>query len=154
MIRPSRHDGEKRKEMRRFLPYVLAAFCLISAGHLLLENLQSFNPSDVSNDIITSWDTHIRLVKVALPPDVNVAGYLENADLRGSTSTQDLAEFFLTQYGLAPIVLQKGSNHEWIVGNFGHTLAPHELSILDQMLGPHTNQDFGFGIYLIHRISK
>jgi hypothetical protein len=138
----------------RFLPFALAAFCLISAGRLLLETLKSFDPLNVSNDMVTSWDTHMRLVQEALPSDVSVAGYLENADLRGSTSTQDLAEFFLTQYGLAPVVLQKGSNHEWIVGNFGHTLAPHELSVLDQMLGSHTTQDFGFGIYLIHRIPK
>ena len=140
--------------MRRFLPYVLAAFCLISAGRLLLESLHSFTPSNDSNDMVTSWDVHMRSVAAVLPSEVNVVGYLENADLKGSTSMQDFAEFFLTQYGLAPVVLQKGSNHEWIVGNFGHTLAPHELSILDQMLGPHTNQDFGFGIYLIHRISK
>jgi len=96
----------------------------------------------------------MRLVEAVLPSGVSVAGYLENADLKGLTSVQDLAEFFLTQYGLAPVVLQKGYDHEWIVGNFGHTLAQHELSVLDQMLGPHTTQDFGFGIYLMHRIPK
>lgn len=140
--------------MKRFLPFVLASFCLISAGRLLLDTLKSFNPSNVSNDMVSSWDTHMRLVQAALPSDISSAGYLENADLKGLTQTQDLAEFFLTQYGLAPIVVQKGLDHEWIVGNFGHTLAPHELSILDRMLGLHTTQDFGFGIYLIHRIPR
>lgn len=104
--------------------------------------------------MVTSWDAHMQLVKAALPSEVSVAGYLENGDLKGSFSIQDLAEFFLTQYGLAPVVLQKGSDHQWIVGNFGHTLVPHELSVLNQMLGLHTTQDFGFGIYLIHKVSK
>jgi hypothetical protein len=104
--------------------------------------------------MITDWDMHMRLVKAAIPSEVSVAGYLENADLKGSTSVQDFAEFFLTQYGLAPVILQKGSDPEWIVGNFGHTLTKVELSVLDRMLGPHTIQDFGFGIYLLHKVPK
>ena len=104
--------------------------------------------------MVTSWDVHMRSVAAVLPSEVNVVGYLENADLKGSTSMQDFAEFFLTQYGLAPVVLQKGSDHEWIVGNFGHTLTKLELSALDRMLGPHSTQDFGFGIYLLHKLPR
>jgi hypothetical protein len=140
--------------MRRFLPIVLAAFCLISAGRLLLESLRLFNSSNGSNDMVTSWDAHMRLVQAALPLDVTIVSYLENADLKGSTSMHDFAEYFLTQYGLAPIALQRGFDPDWIVGNFGHTLAHHKLSVLDRMLGPHTTQDFGFGIYLIHKVSR
>ncbi len=95
----------------------------------------------------------MQLVRAALPPQVKFVGYLQGADLEGSTAFPDLAEYFLAQYGLAPVVLEKGHDYEWVLGNFGHSLRPHEIEpVLEKMLGRITTQDFGFGIYLIHRI--
>jgi hypothetical protein len=48
---------------RRFLPLVLAALCLISAGQLLLESASSENTANTPDDLVTAWDEHMRLVR-------------------------------------------------------------------------------------------
>ena len=141
--------------MKRFLPFVLAALLLISSGRLLLKGLTSFNASNVSHDAVSSWDVHMRSVAAALPPGVHVVGYLEDKNLDATLPGPDLAEFFLTQYGLAPVVVQAGADHDWIVGNFGGALAQTKIrSALDRTLGSYTMQDFGFGVHLIHRFGR
>jgi len=140
---------------RRFLPLALAAFCLISAGRSLLESASSFGTSHKPEDMVSSWDAHMRSVGTALPASVIVAGYLEGFNLDSSIPGPDVAEFVLTQYALAPVALQQGADQDWIVGNFGNELTPARIgSILDRQLGSHTVQDFGFGIYLIHRLDR
>jgi hypothetical protein len=91
-------------------------------------------------------------VAAALPPHVHIVGYLEGADLNSSIAGPEQAEFYLTQYGLAPTVVQPGPDYEWIVGNFGNVLRAADIrSALDRKFGTYTIQDLGFGIYLIHR---
>jgi hypothetical protein len=97
----------------------------------------------------------MRLVAEALPSDVRVVGYLERASLDSSRPRRDQAEFYLTQYGLAPVVVRAGVDHEWIIGNFGSAFSKAEVrSILDQEFTSHNTQALGFGIYLIHRLPR
>lgn len=140
---------------RRFLPLVLAVICLISAGRLVLENVSSFGKSHDATDVVTSWDAHMRVLQAALPSDVIVAGYLEGSNLDSSIPGPILAEFILTQYALAPVALREGAEQDWIIGNFGGGLKLAKIrSILARQLGSCTIQDFGYGIYLIHRLHR
>jgi hypothetical protein len=141
--------------MRRFLPLVLAARCLISAGHLLLESASSVNAANNPDDVVTAWDEHMQSLRDTLPPEVMVAGYLEGSDLDSSIPGPDTIEFVLTQYALAPVALQLGPEQDWIVGNFGGDLTPAKVeSILDRKPGSYAVHDFGFGLYLIHRLHR
>lgn len=140
---------------RSFLPPLLAAFLLLSAGGFLLNNLASFNASQPSEDPASAWDARMRTVAEALPSDVSSVGYLDGADLDPSIPGREQAEFYLTQYGLAPTVVHMGADYDWVVGNFGNAVAPAEIrSALQRKLGSYDLQDLGFGIYLIHRLSR
>ena len=58
-------------------------------------------------------------------------------------------ELVLTKYTLAPILLEKSLNHEWIVVN--STSSEFLGRVTTQITDPFTVRDFGSGIYLIHK---
>jgi hypothetical protein len=138
--------------IRRVLPIALAGILLVSAVLRLPRTLASFDQPAALNDPAAAWDARMGPVAAALPADVGVVGYLDGADLDPSMSEAEQAEFYLTQYSLAPVVVQTAADQDWIVGNFGSALASSRIrSALDQKLGTYDIQAFGFGIYLIHR---
>jgi hypothetical protein len=140
---------------RRFLPFMLVTLVLASSAFHLQASLKSLIGPASSRDPATAWDAHMRLVAAALPSDVRVVGYLEASDLDPSIPGPDQAEFYLTQYGLAPTVVQPGAVHEWIVGNFGNAVTVSQMdSGLDRILGAHSARSLGFGIYLIRRLTN
>ena len=65
--------------------------------------------------------------------------------------TDQLHEFNLTIYALAPVVVRRGGNYAWIVGNFGSTKFE---AWLQEAIGRHETKSMGGGIYLIHRVKK
>lgn len=154
-MRPGQLDWQLRMRARRYFPFLLTAILLLSAGWHLPTILRSFKVAEVSNDPATAWDAHMRMVADALPSDVSGVGYLDSSDLDPSIHRAVSPEFYLTQYGLAPTVVYTGADHDWIVGNFGKTLTPREIrNALNQKLGSYSIQDYGSGIYLIHRTVK
>ncbi len=143
------------KRIGSLLPYILAVVCILAAGYSLFETAREFKMTDVTNEMVSSWEEHMKVVRAALPSDVWVAGYLEKADIPGSKSRYDDAEFFLVQYGVAPVALIKGFGHEWIIGNFGNTVSLKTIKPwLDQKLGNYTIQELGFGLYVIHDLKN
>lgn len=139
------------KNIKSTFPYILAIICIMGGGYHLYREFTSLNPKDFSYDMVSSWEEHMKLILEQLPPDVFIVGYLEPTDITSSGKYDD-AEFFLTQYGMAPVALIKGYEFEWIIGNFGNNISLQSIkSWLDQRVGEYTIQDLGFGIYLIHR---
>lgn len=139
--------------IRRGAPYLLASICILASGFHFLEDLRSLKPATLAEDMVSPWDERMKKMREALPPDVFVIGYLEQSNIPESQATYDSAEFFLTQYGMAPVVVENGFGQEWIIGNFGNTIPPELIKPwLDEALGEYTIQDFGFGMYLIHDI--
>lgn len=144
--------GVSTTALRKYAPIALALLCLLSAGVHLSDTLRSFEAKSVSQDMVARWEERMLLVAEALPPPVSVVGYLDASDLRASQTPLDTAEFFLTQYALAPVAIEQGARHEWIVGNFGAAVRQGRIkATLDRKLGAYTLQDFGFGLYLIHK---
>jgi hypothetical protein len=140
------------KTLKKAAPWLLAALCLIASGLHFTETMRSF---DRSKDMVSSWEEHMKLIRDAIPEDVFIVGYLEPADIPDSTVQHDPAEFFLTQYGIAPVVLTRGFGDEWTIGNFGGNVPLESLSPwLDQRLGKHEVQDLGFGIFIIHDLEN
>jgi hypothetical protein len=96
--------------------------------------VKAYGSMSPSNDMVSGWEQKMKSIRQALPADVLTVGYLEKADLPGSTALHDPAEFFLAQYGLAPVVLERGFGAEWIVGNFGGGVSVETLtSWLDEI---------------------
>jgi hypothetical protein len=101
-------------------------------------------------DPISKWEKRVRPVLDHVPDNVASFGYVADWDI--PNSGYDLIdqdnEYTLTQYALAPRIVQPGLEHEWIIGNF--TYAGFR-DWLDQNLQSYEIKEIGFGIYLIHR---
>ena len=103
-----------------------------------------------ADDSVTKWEKRILPVLDQVPGDVSVFGYVADWDIpeAGYNLVDQDQEFVLTQYVLAPRILQRGLDHEWIIGNF---ISADFSEWLDQNLSSYELTKFGFGIYLIHR---
>lgn len=143
------------KVIRGYLPYLLALVMIVGCMKFFFYQLPTLVSANAATDMVSEWDEHMKPVRKALPSNVLVAGYLEASNIVVQPVRYDDAEFFMTQYSLAPVALIKGTDHEWIVGNFGNALSLSDISTwLDQRIPQYEIQEFGFGIYLIHAISK
>jgi len=114
---------------------------------------RSWNPELVKNNSVTKWEKRIKSVLDYIPQDVKVVGYVADWDLPGvqyDLVDQD-AEYVLTQYTLAPLMIQPGFEQEWIIGNF---VEAGFQEWLDENLDDYEFINFGRGIYLIHRLSS
>jgi hypothetical protein len=77
-------------------------------------------------------------------PEQGVVGYL-------SDTPPDSAEFFLTQYALSPLIVDKSQPHELVIGNFvNRNLDPQTLTNMSLNL----RKDFGNGVKLFSIESK
>lgn len=112
----------------------------------------AWDPEQPHNNPVERWEKRIQPVRNHLPEDITLVGYVADWDIPNSEYNpidQD-AEYVLTQYALAPIMVQPGLEQEWIIGNFLH---PGFEEWLDQSLPSYEIKSLGFGIYLIHRTS-
>src|SRR5512143_2331576 len=131
------------KALKPLAPYLLAALFLIFGAWHLGGVLRTY---DQSVDMLSPWEERMKLVRQALPSGVFTVGYLEGADVPDANADPEKSEFFMTQYGIAPVVLVKGYDHKWIIGNFGSALPLKTIRTrLDEKLDEYTIQGLGFG---------
>lgn len=143
------------KKIKAFIPYFLSIISILGGAYYLYVQVDAFDPSSVSKEMVSSWDEHMKPVRDALPSTVFEIGYLEASDIPTADVVYDDAEFFMTQYALAPVALKKGFHTSWIVGNFGPGYSLRDVQPwLEGALLKYDIQDLGFGIYLIHDISE
>jgi hypothetical protein len=108
--------------------------CLLSTIRILRE---APNPAQItSDDISKRSDQRFAAVKTRLPA-TGVIGYIGES---GNSSTPD---YYLTQYALAPLVIDRSAHHAIVIGNF--PLSPP--SDLPPNLRP--VEDFGSGVLLL-----
>ena len=103
-------------------------------------------------DSVSKWEKRVRPVLDHIPGDITELGYVADWDIPDSgydIIDQD-NEYTLTQYALAPRIVQPGLDHEWIIGNFTDK---GFLKWLDKNLASYKIIELGFGIYVIHRTS-
>ena len=125
----------------------LSLFVAITNGRAAYAKRQE---ASVSIDAVTKWEKRVLPVLDHIPKDVTEFGYVADWDLPNSdydVVDQD-NEYTLTQYALAPRIVQPGLDHEWIIGNF--TQAGFQ-KWLDQNLSAYEMSEIGFGIYVIHQ---
>ena len=116
-----------------------ALCCLLSTARLVIDapTLSSLKTSN--SEIASRSDRRFSALKAALP-ERGVVGYI------GEPGTPALADYYLTQYALAPLVIDHSSNHALVVGNF--PAAPALNAPLDDL---RLVKDFGDGVLLFAR---
>lgn len=105
-----------------------------------------WNPNGLNTDAASMWEKRLELLKADLPSQ-GVIGYISEMDYPGVPfgATDQDEEFVLTQYSLAPLILDRGStSHELVVGNFSEIYDYQFERDMDLSL----IYDYGYGIFL------
>lgn len=142
--------------LRRFFVVILIVMSLAFSAYQTLNLFHMFHPQVAEKNEVSVWENRLGPLKDKLPPNVTEIGYLAEWDIPDVKygHTDQFHEFNLTVYSLAPVIVRRGAETEWIMGNFG-TLSPQKIETwLDSSIGPHITQEFSGGIYLIHRVEK
>lgn len=134
----------------------LGVLIIIVLGSLSasIQNLLSTRElGSIRDDPVADWEKRFEPLKKRLPFVRGVVGYISDADVPGVTfsSPNDQGEYVLAQYVLAPLVIVRGVEQEWNVGNLSRTA--YEV-------WSHSNQgqfevtEFQGGVYLLHRVGR
>jgi len=111
-------------------------------------------PNEIGDDRIAAYEMRFKDLKEMLPPR-SVVGYVTDEELSDETFHQlppdnsfrfrAVLHYHLTQYALAPIIVDNTLEHELVVGNFR---TPHAMP---PVRGHVLLKDFGNGIMLFRR---
>lgn len=134
--------------LRKSAPLALAVLSLVLAAYQFALTFSSGEWRNSSDEMVSKWEDRVQALHEALPAGVSQVGYVDDAALGGDASQLDVNEFQLMQYSVAPVAIQAGMGHEWIVGNFRDD--ENLEAWLAEELGTFELQEFGFGLYLIH----
>lgn len=85
-------------------------------------------------------DERFEALKSALPTNSGTVGYVGDIAVDVNPSA-----YYLTQYALAPFVVEAGANHKLVVGNFS---APESAAKVAAANGLVAARDFGNGVVL------
>ena len=120
----------------------VAAVSLLSVGRLLLQ-VADFYPRAPSPDGVTEFDSRFVALRGMLPPK-GIIGYMTDLDTPPADVNAQ-AEYHITQYALAPILVVNSPHQRFVVGNFHRTVTTGSL----RDRGFKTVREFGSGIVLL-----
>ena len=130
-------DHTAAGDLSRNLKAVLVVFigcCLLSVIRIAWN---APKPGHINPDNIAKRsDQRFSAVKQALPTR-GVIGYI------GENGDSALPDYYLAQYALAPLVVDRSIQHKFVIGNFPGSEVPASLPGLRKM------QDFGNGVVLL-----
>jgi hypothetical protein len=110
---------------------VFVLCCVLSTVRVLIDAPTGLHSADPA----TSADQRFAALRAALPPQ-GVVGYV------GESGNPAVADYYLAQYALTPLVVDHSSNHPLVVGNFPLSpLSPPSGNL--QLV-----KDFGNGVLL------
>ena len=127
--------------------FILVA--VYSSATYLINNIKAWNPRLITNDGVYDWDTRLADLRADLPPDVEVVGYVSDWDISPDYNyPNNETEYVLTQYTLAPVIVTRDAEREWVIVNlapkdFGTWLAtqPTDIKVTRYPLG----------LFLVHK---
>lgn len=130
--------------MPRVLGAILsvAAVSLLSVGRLFFQ-VADFYPNAPSPDGVTEFEGRFAVLRGMLPPK-GIIGYMTDPGTPPA-DTNAQAEYHLTQYALAPILVVNSPQQRFVVGNFHQTVTTGSL----RDRGFRTVREFGKGIVLL-----
>lgn len=128
---PSMDSASPRAKCAIFL---FTICCLLSTIRILRETP---NPAHIAPDEVSKRsDQRFAALKTHLPAS-GVIGYIGES---GDSSTPD---YYLTQYALAPLVVDRSTHHAIVIGNFPLS-PPSDLPPSLRLI-----EDFGSGVLLL-----
>ncbi|HTP00782.1 MAG TPA: hypothetical protein VMJ64_05355 [Anaerolineales bacterium] len=138
-----------RRSFQLLAILLLAGTSILSTLQYWMAVYQTWKVSLTSGDPVSRWEH--RLSRIQLPTDIrNEVGYVADWDIDPTHNPTDQdEEYVLTQYTLAPLIIKRGANYPWIIGNF--TL-PGADDWLSQNFKDAKIHHYGYGIYLIHKL--
>ena len=97
------------------LGWVIYSCFTQSVSHLI----STKERGSLGQDPVTQWETKFDRLKKALPSEADAVGYLADWDVPGIpyNDGDQHGEYILIQYALSPVIVARGTDHEWIVGN-------------------------------------
>jgi hypothetical protein len=138
--------------MKRFLFYlrIAAAWALVFCAAASLYGYAGQTKSAWESftyfkrvDDVSRWLDRLAPIKAKIPPEVKRVGYI-------SEDRQD-NEFNLTQYAIAPFILERGQGPDWMIANDSEVAGRNVRRLLQGETLEYDIESFGFGLYLIHR---
>jgi hypothetical protein len=117
----------------RLVLLVFVFSCLLSSARLLIG--APIPGRSTPDDVALGSDLRFARLKAALPQR-GVIGYVGDAGEAG------VAPYYLAQYALAPLVLDRSPNHPFVVGNFSSSAPATTFENLRLL------KDFGGGVLL------
>ncbi len=143
-----------RPALVRLALVVIVLLALSGSGRTLYRAIDAYRASRTPSaterltaDRMSRSEARYQALRLALP-DTGVVGYVSDELEDGSfTSMAALQDFFLTQYSLAPVIVQPGARHALVVGNFSDSprTLPGQLTLL---------WDFGDGVLLFQAAKR
>jgi len=138
--------------LRRSTSLALAVLFLAFSAYQLAQTFSLGEWRNVPDEMVTKWEDHVQALREALPTGLTKVGYVDDSHITGDSASFDGNEFQLMQYSIAPIALDQGLDHSWIVGNFKDATGLEAW--LTSEIGAYEIQSFGFGLYLIHDLEN
>jgi hypothetical protein len=129
---------------------ILIVLYSVGTGLLYFRTLLNTYPPAKPDDVVT-WESRMQALKNEIPEDQMTISYVSDWDTQGYNKDVHI-EFALTKYALAPRMLVRDLQSEWIIANSTENDFIDWLS--PQIRHPFTVQEFGNGLYLIHQGNK
>jgi hypothetical protein len=144
---------------KAFLQKALVALFLLaslaSSLQILFGTRDRWQAQAGAPEPVSEWDARLARLRAAIPIGNGIVGYVGDWDVltmdpdSGPYADQE-TEYILTQYSLAPLILERGADFEWVVAN----LSPSAYKIWRASLtGEFRVLEFGWDLHLIHRLS-
>jgi hypothetical protein len=127
---------------------------VLASLYASIQNLISTKAlGSITDDPVADWEKRFAPLKQQIPFKRGVVGYISDSGIPGVSynAPNDEGEYVLTQYVLAPIIIVKGTDQEWNIGNLGKQ-AYAVWSKSNQ--GQFDVLPFKGNLYLFHRVGK
>ena len=97
--------------LRKALIVLFAAACLWQS----FQHWYSTRSLENGSKALAAWERRFEQAREIIPVERGVIGYLGEWDVPGTKydAADQKAEYLLTQYTLAPLILVRGANAEW-----------------------------------------
>ncbi len=128
---------------------LVIVFTGINFRHLS-QTAQGWNSDFIADDMVTHWDKRMQPLQSNLPINTTMIGYVGDWDVLPENEYHyagEETEYILTQYALAPIIVQRSDEHEWVIANLTPkaydiwiTTQPKDIEIIE----------YGLRIFLVH----
>jgi hypothetical protein len=117
---------------------------------MLYSNRSAWIHVSTVNDGPTQWEQRVQRIKADLPSS-GVIGYLSERDVPGLDFNPIDAdeELAMTQYFLAPLIVEEGASRQYIFANFSDPQV--KIASVERQFGIRMLNNYGMGIYLFEK---